>query len=68
MQLSDNDLDEFIEIYQKEFGKPLSRDGALEIATRLTSLYRIIMRQIPPDKISIQEAKKHPDTSHEGGG
>lgn len=67
MQLTEKDLNEFIEIYQTEFGKPLSPEAALEMATRLIMLYKIIMRPIPADKTLVANPWILPDTSREAG-
>lgn len=50
MKISNTSLDEFIEIYQKEFGKEISREDALEMATRLINLYLIIYRPLPGER------------------
>lgn len=49
MQISDEDLEEFREIYREEFGKEIDRAEALEMATRLILLYEIIMKRLPPE-------------------
>lgn len=50
MKISNTSLDEFIEIYRKEFGKDISREDALEMATRLINLYLIIYRPLPGER------------------
>jgi len=47
MQISDDALNEFMALYQAEFGKELSRQDALEMTTRLINLYLIIYRPLP---------------------
>ncbi len=66
MQLTEKDLNEFIDIYQTEFGKPLSHEAALEMATRLITLYKIIMRPIPLDRMPVSNPEIPLDFSHEG--
>ena len=48
--LSQKALDEFKEIYKGEFGKELSNEKALELATRLITLMKVIYRPIPKNK------------------
>jgi len=43
MNLSDESVREFIEIYKQEFGKELSRTEAEEMAKELLSLYQLII-------------------------
>ena len=50
MQISDDALDEFITLYQAEFGKDISREDALEMAIRLLNLYQLIMRPLPHER------------------
>lgn len=47
MQISDDDLDEFIEIIKAEHGVTLSRGDARAHATRLIELYDLIFRPLP---------------------
>ena len=49
MQISDEDLKDFMVLYEWEFRKPLPREKALEMATRLVTLYRVIMKPLPPE-------------------
>jgi hypothetical protein len=49
MQLSDDDLNEFITLYAQEFGEHLDIPEAREIATRLIDLYTIFMRRLPDE-------------------
>jgi len=50
MQISDDALDEFMALYRVEFGKELSRQEALEMATRMINLYQIIYRPLPGER------------------
>lgn len=43
MDLSEESIQEFIEIYKQEFGEELSRDNAEDMAKKLLSLYRFII-------------------------
>lgn len=47
MPISTVDLDEFMTLYQAEFGKEISQKEALEMATRLIHLYLILYRPLP---------------------
>ncbi len=44
MQLSDDDIQEFIEIWKKEFGETISVDDARRHATQLLTLFRSVAR------------------------
>ena len=46
MQISNNNLEEFREIYKKNFGKEISKAEALDSATKLLTLMKIIYRPI----------------------
>lgn len=50
MQLSKESIEEFRVIYAKEFGKIITEEEALEMATRLVNLYQIIYRPLPDKK------------------
>lgn len=50
MQISDDDLNEFMALYRTEFGKEISRQDALEVTTRLINLYLIIYRPLPGER------------------
>ena len=54
MGLSKEAIDEFKAIYKKEFGKDLSDKEALEMATNLINLFKVIYRPIPKDRIKDQ--------------
>lgn len=43
MQIPDAKLEEFVMLYQKHYGVALSRDQALEKATKLLNFMRIIV-------------------------
>lgn len=42
MQLTQEAIDEFKEIYKKEYGKEISDDEAREMGTRLLRVFKII--------------------------
>ena len=44
MELSDQSLDHFVEIYAADFGERLSREDAKVVADRLLSFVRLITR------------------------
>lgn len=50
MQNSDDALNEFMALYQSEFGKEISRQDAIEMTTRLIGLYQIIYRPLPGER------------------
>lgn len=50
MQITDDDINEFMASYQAEFGKEISRQDALEMTTRLINLYLIIYRPLPGER------------------
>lgn len=60
MQISDEALDEFIQIYKKEFKKKLARAEAREMASRLLTLYELLVRKLSNEKLS------HPKPRDEG--
>ncbi len=47
MRISDEALDQFIEIYKEEFGEEMARAEAAEMATRLVALYKLLARPLP---------------------
>ena len=47
MRLSPEAIQEFQEIYRREFGKAISDDEARKIAERFITLIEIILRPIP---------------------
>ena len=42
--LSDKHIDEFIAIYEREFGETITREEAAAMAARLVNLYRVLLR------------------------
>lgn len=47
MRITDEALDEFIELYKEEFGEEISRSEASEMAFRLVTLYGALVRGLP---------------------
>lgn len=47
MQISDEAIKEYIQIYKDDFGEELSMEQAREIGTRLVELYLVLSRPLP---------------------
>jgi hypothetical protein len=60
MRLSKESIEEFREIYQREFGKNISDEEAQEMGQNLLSLFKIVYRPIPSDDDDNQDAKTQP--------
>lgn len=58
MTLSEEQIDEFIEIYRREFGEPISREDAMSMARRLVNLYRLFL--VPPRMAEEQDDLSRP--------
>ena len=58
MRLSKRAIKEFKEIYEKEFGEPISDEKAQELGQNLISLFKIIYRPIPEDRESKGKKKR----------
>ncbi|MFC1622456.1 hypothetical protein ACFL1Y_00460 [Patescibacteria group bacterium] len=52
MQIPDDKLEEFRELYKKNFGKEISKAEALDSATKLLTLMKIIYQ---PIKIKVYD-------------
>jgi len=63
MHISDEALDEFIEIYKAEFGDDISRSEASEMASRLIKLYKLLSTKPSAKKYSSQ-ATTHSTDDH----
>jgi len=59
MRLSKRAIKEFKEIYEKEFGEPISDEKAQELGQNLISLFKIIYRPIPEDRESKGKKSVH---------
>jgi flagellin-specific chaperone FliS len=57
MRLNKEAIEEFKEIYKREFGKTISDEKAQELGQNLLSLFKIIYRAIPSDKDHKQNAE-----------
>lgn len=49
-QLSDKAIEEYQNIYFKEFGEQISKEEARKQGTSLVNLYKLIYKPIPSDK------------------
>ena len=61
MALSDESLDEFVEIYAADFGERLSHDDARVIADRLLSFVRLITQ--PRHDVDVARPQSDPAAS-----
>lgn len=50
MQISDEDLEEFMRLYTAEFGEALSKAEASEIAGRFVDLYTLLAEPLPSEQ------------------
>lgn len=50
MQISDETIEEYIQIYEEDFGKKLSVAEAREIITRVVILYEVLYRPLPGEQ------------------
>jgi hypothetical protein len=57
MQIPDDKLEEFREIYKKKFGKEISKADALDSATKLLTLMKIVYRPIKKSDLNRMENK-----------
>ncbi len=66
MQISDEDLKEFMALYEREFGEQLARSKASEMATRLINLYMLLAKPLPSERATTQSASMSdpPHASH----
>lgn len=53
MKISDTDLQEFISIFQEEFGETLSFAEASEMAFRLIRLYTQLTKALPSERKDV---------------
>ena len=49
MKINNEDLQEFIKIYNKEFKEYISEEDALEMASRLVDLYTLLAEPLPSE-------------------
>lgn len=50
MKISDEELQEFIRLYKKEFGEKLSIAEASEVAGNFVSLYELLAEPLPEEQ------------------
>ncbi|HEY4505845.1 MAG TPA: hypothetical protein VJJ24_00065 [Candidatus Paceibacterota bacterium] len=62
MPINKKSIEEFRTLYQEEFGKYLSEEDALEMATRLIELYQLIYRPLPGERGTTQPSEHRPDS------
>ena len=55
MQLSDETIEEYIQIYEEDFGETLTLAEARIIVTRLMALYEVICTLLPEERANIPE-------------
>jgi len=55
--LSSEAIAEFKEIYERKFAKKISNEAALEMATELIELWRVIYRPIPKKCNTMRNVK-----------
>jgi hypothetical protein len=63
-RFSDEELDEFAELYKEECGEELSRKEASEIAFRLLTFYELLARKLPNEhnvKVPPRAAQRDDD-------
>lgn len=58
MQFSEESLDQFIEIYEHKFNEPITREDASAMAHRLVTLYRILLRPLPPEVLKEMQEEE----------
>ncbi len=52
MRISEEELQEFIQLYKKEFGEELSMTEASEVAGNFVSLYELLAEPLPGEQNS----------------
>jgi len=65
VRLSDEQLNEFIAIYRREYKEDITRARALEMATNLLSLYQLLSRKLPNEHSASQYPKLPDDLHHD---
>jgi hypothetical protein len=60
-RFSDEELDEFAELYKEECGQELSRKEASEIAFRLLTFYELLARKLPNEHNAPPHAAQRDD-------
>ena len=57
MQISDDAGNEFVQLYEKEFGERLSIPEARELASNLCELYMILLSPTPSEQKARDQAE-----------
>lgn len=60
MQIPNESLDKFMQIYKEEYGEEISRSEANEMASRVIALYELLAKKLPNEQTS---KPKPPDES-----
>lgn len=63
MQISDEAVSEFMRIYKEEYGEELSRGEADEMASRLVTLYGLLMKKLPNEQTVVPRPPDEPPRS-----
>jgi hypothetical protein len=58
MRVSDEALDEFVNIYAEEFGVKITHTQASELSQRVLALYRLLRQTLPGTAINADAASK----------
>jgi hypothetical protein len=59
MTFEDKDLNEFLTLYEEEFGERLSEQDASYMASRLVTLYEALARPLPSEKGQFTDSVDH---------
>jgi len=59
MTFEDKDLNEFLTLYEEEFGEHLSIQDASHMASRLITLYEALARPLPSEKEQFTDSVDH---------
>ena len=60
VKVPDAAIDEFKELYEQEFGEKLSRVEAVEIASNVLLLYRLLSRALPEYHVTQPDGDHRP--------
>ena len=59
VKISDEALDEFINLYKHEFNEDISRTQGNEMAFRLMTLYGLLSQKLPEKEITPPDPQRH---------
>jgi len=62
--LSDDDIQEFTDLYEGEYGERLSKEEASEIAWRLADLYAFLATPLPSEQSALPKPQLAEADSH----